>query len=298
MTEAYRKLHDSSRASAAVSKIEQAIGLSPETVKTLIGHVKKQAKNQILNYEQDAKIEKEEIIADKSRLQSEEESPNAEGVKGKLAKEEAKLSDDEQKEQVAKLKVNEIKRIEKILTIIEAAKFSALQRAKKKLSELKTGENSEIRKRDLEDLEKDFNNKRRRRNQITIWMKGSRNKVDTSHFLRSSSPKRKSWWALRKKSSIKEDERSNELISASDLVKTRYPFAVQKRTKIPKPELSIRDTLMLKMLQKMDGLFEMQGKILKELQKGHKHKAHKWRGHLWKKHKRSVTEKRKKRSAS
>ena len=307
LTEAYLKLQDTERASLAMSKIEEAIGLSPSSVKSIIDDIEARAKQEEKEYEDDMRKEKAEINKEKVVLQNDEHL-TGDGAKTKIKEEEAKLRDDIRKENVAKSEVDKVKKIEKILTIIEAAKYSAMQRAKNKISKLQSVadeglDGGQIRKRDLEDLEKDM--RRRRRNEINIWLKGSRNHIDTSHFLRNQlhrlkkNPERSSQWGTdgnklgllnhletmnekRTRGESTNDERQTSkdgplhrlkffrtLVSNKKLDSGKQ-FAVSKRNDVQqKPESSVDNFIMAKMLEKMDKLYKIQENILKYLKTEH-----------------------------
>lgn len=298
IAEAYRKLQDTERASLAMSKIEEAIGLSPTSVKHIIDDIESQAKQEEHIYEDDMSKEKAEINKEKVLIQK-DEAADGENAKKKIEEDEAKLRDDIRKENVAKLEVDKVKKIEKILTIIEAAKYSAMQRAKKRINNLKGADEGldgdDIRKRDLEDLEKDI--RRQRRNEINIWLKGSRNRIDTSHFLRHNIGKlvkhgeESSRWDSEDKKLL--DHSQNEKISESAvdglpqenrLHKLKFfrtlvsnkkldsgkPLAVEKRTDVPeKPKKSADAFIMAKLLEKVDKLYKIQEDILKYLKTEH-----------------------------
>ena len=302
-----------------MSKIEEAIGLSPSSVRHIIDDVEKQAKEEEAQYEDDMSKEKADINKEKGLLQS-DNATEPDEAKKKIAEDEAKLRDDIQKENGAKLEVDKIKKIEKILTIIEAAKYSAMQRAKNKMNKLRIAddgtENEEIRKRDLEDLEKDI--RRRRRNEINIWLKGSRNHIDTSHFLRNhigrlrlrkQEEENSRRWNSEDKNLSEHSQDGNlgksavdDLTKEGKLRKLRFfktlvsnkrldsgnKFAVEKRTDISKkPEQSANTFVMAKLLQKMDKIFKIQEDILKFLKAEHeihdlqkKPEAKRWRRSL------------------
>ena len=298
LAEAYRKLHDSERASLAMSKIEEAIGLSPSSVKYIIDDIEKQAKQEENRYEDEMSKEKAEINKEKQLLQN-DEVLHGEDAKKKVKEEEAKLRDDIKKENVAKQEVDKVKKIEKILTIIEAAKYSAMQRAKKKINKLEGADEGldgdDIRKRDLEDLERDI--RRRRRNEINIWLKGSRNRIDTSHFLRNhlgrleKHREESSRWESEDKKLLDHSENEKLSKSALDEVPTESSLhklkffktlvsnkeldsgkkvSVEKRTEVPeKPEHPANAIVMAKMLEKMDRMFKIQEDILKYLKTEH-----------------------------
>lgn len=298
LAEAYRKLHDSERASLAMSKIEEAIGLSPSSVKHIIDDIEKQAKQEENRYEDEMSKEKAEINKEKQLLQN-DEVPDGEDAKKKVKEEEAKLRDDIKKENVAKQEVDKVKKIEKILTIIEAAKYSAMQRAKKKINKLEGADEGldgdDIRKRDLEDLERDI--RRRRRNEINIWLKGSRNRIDTSHFLRNhlgrleKHREESSRWESEDKKLLDHSENEklsksalDEVPKESSLHKLKFfktlvsnkeldsgkNVSVEKRTEVPeKPEHPSNAIVMAKMLEKMDRMFKIQEDILKYLKTEH-----------------------------
>lgn len=320
-----------------MSKIEEAIGLSPNSVKHIINDIENQAKMEANQYEDDMSKEKAEITKEKESLEKNQEADDAQARK-KIQDDEEKLRNDIKKESVAKLEVDKIKKIEKILTIIEAAKYSAMQRAKKRIHKLKADEGvadgDDIRKRDLEDLENDI--RRRRRNEINIWLKGSRNRIDTSHFLRNRlgrlgrhHEEDRSRWSLDQKTLLHHSENSEKINETDDdpkkskLHKLKFfktlssnkkldsgnQFPVAKRTDVPtKPENSANAFIMAKMLDKMDKLFKIQADILKYLKTEHsinrlqkKPFAKRWkRGlHNSKHHKKTLKDiKRKKRNAN
>lgn len=320
-----------------MSKIEEAIGLSPNSVKHIINDIENQAKMEANQYEDDMSKEKAEITKEKESLEKNQEADDAQARK-KIQDDEEKLRNDIKKESVAKLEVDKIKKIEKILTIIEAAKYSAMQRAKKRIHKLKADEGvadgDDIRKRDLEDLENDI--RRRRRNEINIWLKGSRNRIDTSHFLRNRlgrlgrhHEEDRARWSLDQKTLLHHSENSEKINETDDdpkeskLHKLKFfktlssnkkldsgnQFPVAKRTDVPtKPENSTNAFIMAKMLDKMDKLFKIQADILKYLKTEHsinrlqkKPFAKRWkRGlHNSKHHKKTLKDiKRKKRNAN
>lgn len=280
-----------------MSKIEEAIGLSPNSVRHIVDDIENQAKMEASRYEDDMSKEKAEITKEKELLGKNEVADDVQ-VKNKIQEDEQKLRDDIKKENVAKLEVDKIKKIEKILTIIEAAKYSAMQRAKKRIHKLKAddgvADGDDIRKRDLEDLENDI--RRQRRNEINIWLKGSRNRIDTSHFLRNRlgrlgrhREEERSGWSLDQKknrhSEISEKlNKTDDDLKKSKLYRLKFfntlssnkkldsgnHFLVNKRTDVPtKPETSANAFVMAKMLDKMDKLFKIQGEILKYLKTEH-----------------------------
>lgn len=282
-----------------MSKIEEAIGLSPTSVRHIVDDIEKQAKMETSRYEDDMSKEKAEITKEKEHLEKDEVADDVQAKK-KLQDDETKLRNNIKKENVAKLEVDKIKKIEKILTIIEAAKYSAMQRANKRIHKLKTDDGTadgdDIRKRDLEDLENDI--RRRRRNEINIWLKGSRNRINTSHFIRSHlarlgrhQKERNSRWSLDEKNLLHISENSADKLNQTDddtkekrLQKLKFfktlssnkkldsgkQFLVGKKTDVPsKPETSANALVMAKMLDKMDKLFKIQGDILKYLKTEH-----------------------------
>ena len=280
-----------------MSKIEEAIGLSPNSVKHIINDIENQAKMDANRYEDDMSKQKAEITKEEENLEKNQEVDDAQARK-KIQDDQQKLRDDVKKESVAKLEVDKIKKIEKILTIIEAAKYSAMQRANKRIHKLKADEGADgddIRKRDLEDLENDI--RRRRRNEINIWLKGSRNRIDTSHFLRNrigrlgrQHKEERSRWSLDQKTALHHSEDSDKINKTDDdpreskLHKLKFfktlssnkkldsgnEFHVAKRTDVPtKPENSANAFIMAKMLEKMDKLFKIQADILKYLKTEH-----------------------------
>ena len=281
-----------------MSKIEEAIGLSPNSVKHIISDIENQAEMDANRYEDDMSKEKAEITKEKEILEKDQVA-DEDQAKKKIQNDEQKLRNDIKKENVAKLEVDKIKKIEKILTIIEAAKYSAMQRAKKRIHKLKADEGvsdgDDIRKRDLEDLENDI--RRRRRNEINIWLKGSRNRIDTSHFLRKhigSLGRRheedRPRWSLDQKTLLHHSEASDKsnktdddlkesklhklkffkTLSSSKNLNAGNELPVAKRTDVPrKPENSANAFIMAKMLDKMDKLFKIQADILKYLKTEH-----------------------------
>ncbi|XP_068762673.1 uncharacterized protein [Montipora capricornis] len=309
LEEAYRKLQNTRRAKLAMSKIEEAIGLSPSSVKHIIDDIETQAKEEEKLYEDDMGKERADINKEKALLQNDELQAGDNAAKEKIKEDEAKLRDDIRKENVAKSEVDKIKKIEKILTIIEAAKYSAMQRARKKMNTLQGADEGldgeEIRKRDLEDLEKDM--RRRRRNEINIWLKGSRNRIDTSHFLRNHLSRlakhrqKSSRWgsygnklSLLNRFQVQNEERSepsaDEAPKQNPLHKLKFfktlvsnrkldsgkQFSITKRTEVQKkPKNTVDNFIMAKMLEKMDKLFKIQENILKYLKMEHdRHRQH------------------------
>lgn len=279
-----------------MSKIEEAIGLSPSSVRHIIDDIENQAKQEESQYEDDMSKEKAEINKEKALLQNDGVSDGKDTRKN-IQEDENKLRDDIRKENVAKLEVDKIKKIEKILTIIEAAKYSAMQRAKKRINKLGKGadeglDGDDIRKRDLEDLERDI--RRRRRNEINIWLKGSRNRIDTSHFLRNHLGRLQRhreegsrWNSDGKKifdhsesqkfseSEFSKESRLHKLKFFKTLVSNKTleagkQSAVEKRTEVPeKPKKIVDALIMSKLLEKMDKLFKIQEDILKYLKAEH-----------------------------
>lgn len=282
-----------------MSKIEEAIGLSPNSVRHIVDDIERKAKLEASRYEDDMSKEKDEITKVKERLEKNEVADDAQAKK-KIQEDEQKLRDDVTKENNAKSEVEKIKKIEKILTIIEAAKYSAMQRAKKRIHKMKADEGiadgEDIRKRDLEDLEKDI--RRQRRNEINIWLKGSRNRIDASHFLRNRLGRlgrhrkgERSEWNSDKKNHVLDHSDISEKLNKTDdeqkeskLHKLKFfntlssnkkldsgnQFAVIKRADVPtKPENPANAVVMAKMMDKMDKLFKIQGEILKYLKTEH-----------------------------
>ena len=280
-----------------MTKIEEAIGLSPNTVRNIIDVIEKQAKNEKKGYEQELNKEKSEINKEKEIIQSNE--PGVTDQAKKIIKvDEAKVRNDVRKESIAKGEVDNIKKIEKILTIIEAAKYSAMQRAKNRLKHLKASEGADdIRKRDLQDVEKDL--KKQRRDEVNIWLKGSRNQIDTSHVLRTQGSR---FSKLRERSDrlMQENKEPNRLLqedftsttktnqttnesegsrlrklklykrfTASKVLDSGKRFEIQNIADEPKTEESVNAVVMSKMLKKMDDLFKVQAKILKFLKEDH-----------------------------
>lgn len=279
LTEALNKVHDTKQAATVVQKIENTIGLSPPAVNHIINDVESETNKEKIQFDQDIKNDEDEIQKDKKLIN--DESTNKEDMQKKIEEKKKKLDEDKKRDEVAKTKLATIKKIEKILTIIETAKYSALKRAKEHLMKLKTEKDPQIRKRDLETLEKDLKkseaNHLHRRNEINIWLKGSRNNINTSHFLEG---KRK------EKEAKKKNYNAFGSPSIPKLAIARFSANVAKKSKIDVPANSsvhnseaskekavkkpkIGVILMRKLLQRMDDLYDMQSKILTQLIKDH-----------------------------
>lgn len=278
LTEALNKVHDTKKAASVVQKIENTIGLSPPAVNHIIDDVESETKKEKMQFDQEIMNDEDEIQKDKKLIN--DEGTNKEQVQKKIEEEKKKLDEDKKRDEVAKTKLASIKKIEKILTIIETAKYSALKRAKEHLLKIKTEKDPQIRKRDLETLEKDLKkseeNHLHRRNEINIWLKGSRNNINTSHFVEG---KRK------EKEAPKRNYNVFGSPSMPKLAIARFSTKVAKKSKIDTPANSSANAsetskktakkpkigviLMRKLLQRMDDLYDMQSKILTQLIKDH-----------------------------
>ena len=83
LKEAYLKLQDTERDSLAMSRIEEAIGLSPSSVKSIIDDIEARAKQEEKEYEDDMRKEKAEINKEKVLLQNDEHL-TGDGAKKKI----------------------------------------------------------------------------------------------------------------------------------------------------------------------------------------------------------------------
>lgn len=115
---AKEKDYEARKSSIAVENIEKAIGLDEQTIESLIDDVKSVSRRQEVRYHG-------AILNDKK----EEES----AVDDKKAEAEDRLLKDEELEGKAIETVNQINRLEKVLTVVEAAKFDAQRRANQRL---------------------------------------------------------------------------------------------------------------------------------------------------------------------
>lgn len=259
-----------------MQKIENKIGLSPPAVSHIIDDVESETKNEKTQFDQQVKQEEEKIKNDKKLS---DEVPDNENLKNKINEEQHRLDDDIKRENIAKTKLETIKKIEKILTVIETAKYSALKRAKEHLLRLKSEKDPQIRKRSLEALERDLHNSEEkhlhRRNEINIWLKGSRNNINTSHFLEG---KKKGKHEEKKRSkldvfgspSIPKLEIANFAAKFAKKANITLPKVASKKTEIKKPKKEkVGVILMRKLLTRMDDLYDMQSKILTQLIKDH-----------------------------
>ncbi|XP_028404852.1 proline-rich extensin-like protein EPR1 [Dendronephthya gigantea] len=111
---AKEKDYETRRSSIAVENIEKAIGLDEKTIESLIDDVKQVSLRQTVQYEN-------AVMKDKK------EDEEAEG--NKKVQTEDKLLRDEELENKAKETVDLINRLERVMTIIEVAKFDAQRRA-------------------------------------------------------------------------------------------------------------------------------------------------------------------------
>ena len=111
---AKEKEYETRKSAIAVENIEKEIGLDEKTIESLIDDVKQVSQRQEMKYEN-------AILKDKK------DEANAEGER-KLETED-KLLRDEELEGKAKETVDQINRLEKVMTVVEAAKFDAQRRA-------------------------------------------------------------------------------------------------------------------------------------------------------------------------
>lgn len=115
---AKEKEYESRRSAIAVENIEKAIGLDEETIESLIDDVKRVSQRQQIEYEN-------AILKDRK--------DEAESVGERKLETEDKLLRDEELEGKAKETVDQINRLEKVMTIVEAAKFDAQRRSSQQL---------------------------------------------------------------------------------------------------------------------------------------------------------------------
>lgn len=115
---AKEKDYETRKSAIAVENIEKAIGLDQSTIESLIDDVKRVSEGQKVRYEG-------------AILKDRKEEQVAEG--GKKADAEEKLLKDEELEEKAKETVDQINRLERVMTVVEAAKFDAQRRANQQL---------------------------------------------------------------------------------------------------------------------------------------------------------------------
>ncbi len=115
---AKEKDYESRKSAIAVENIEKSIGLDEQTIESLIDDVKQVSQRQTIQYEN-------AIMKDRK----EEEEAQGE----RKLKTEEKLLRDEELEGKAKETVDQINRLEKVMTVVEAAKFDAQRRAGEQL---------------------------------------------------------------------------------------------------------------------------------------------------------------------
>lgn len=278
LNEAITKIHDTEKAAQVVQKIENKIGLTPPAVSHIIDDVESETKSEKKEFDHEVKQEEEKIHNEKEIMN---DVPNNDNIKNKIKKEEMKLEDVRKRDEIAKVKLATIKKIEKILTVIESAKYSALKRAKEHLRRLKLEKDPQIRKRSLEAIEKDLTNSEKRhlhkRNEINIWLKGSRNSINTSHFLEGEKkePKKlKRRFKVFGSPSIPKLAIANFAADFGKKAKMNLPRLLIKKSKVPKApkapkKQKIGVILMRKLLQRMDDLYDMQSKILTQLVQDH-----------------------------
>ena len=115
---AKEKEYETRRSAIAVENIEKAIGLDEKTIESLIDDVKQVSQRQQIQYEN-------AILKDRK--------DEAESVGERKVETEDKLLRDEELEGKAKETVDQIDRLEKVMTIVEAAKFDAQRRSSQQL---------------------------------------------------------------------------------------------------------------------------------------------------------------------
>ena len=115
---AKEKEYETRRSAIAVENIEKAIGLDEKTIESLIDDVKQVSQRQQIEYEN-------AILKDRKDEQ--------ESVGERKLKTEDKLLRDEELEGKAKETIDQINRLEKVMTIVEAAKFDAERRSSQQL---------------------------------------------------------------------------------------------------------------------------------------------------------------------
>ena len=115
---AKEKEYETRRSAIAVENIEKAIGLDEKTIESLIDDVKQVSQRQQIQYEN-------AILKDRK--------DEAESVGEGKVETEDKLLRDEELEGKAKETVDQINRLEKVMTIVEAAKFDAQRRSSQQL---------------------------------------------------------------------------------------------------------------------------------------------------------------------
>jgi len=128
-----------------------------------------------------------------------------------------------------------------------------------------------------------------KRNEINIWLKGSRNNINTSHFLESErthkEPKKKNYQMFRASAVPKlgiarfaaKFAKKADIVTPQAATSKRDKIAMPKMPKMPKlpkmpkkpkrPKIGV--ILMRKLLTRMDDLYDMQSKILTQLIKDH-----------------------------
>lgn len=115
---AKEKDYETRKSSIAVENIEKAIGLDEQTIESLIDDVKSVSRRQEIRYHG-------AILNDKKEEESAEDDQKVEA--------EDRLLKDEELEGKARETINLINRLEKVLTVVEVAKFDAQRRANQQL---------------------------------------------------------------------------------------------------------------------------------------------------------------------
>ena len=159
--------------------------------------------------------------------------------------------------------------------MIEAAKYSALQRAKTRLQELDAQKDIlRIRKRDLEEESGVTDLKRNRRNEINIFLHGSRNKIDASHLVERKKEYNDNYKKrIRNKLSNATHHKTLNSVTvvsppADKLADPVFPPASRvKKSKIHKKKHNGRSKMMMDILRKIDRVFKLDTKILAQLGK-------------------------------
>ncbi|XP_032236747.2 proteoglycan 4 [Nematostella vectensis] len=269
LIQALTKVKNTQKAAEVVKKIEDKIGLSPPSVNHIIDDVETETKKE--RDQTDQAIRDEEAVLEKQAKALNDGSNSTKTSSQDLEKKKMKLEEDRKRNEIAKQKLASIRKIEKILTFIETARWSAIKRAKEHVKSLQKG-GLEIKKRDLHESENEIE-KRRRRNNINIWLKGSRNSINTSRFFEGARKRNKnSTHASTWPNSFKDD--SNSEGSASRSSPTPTGSSVIKRNHIAKKS-KIGVLLLKKLLQRVDNLYDMQSKILTQLIKNNGNKRRK-----------------------
>lgn len=275
LNEAITKIHDTNKAAQVVQNIENRIGLAPPAVNHIIDDVESETKSEKTEFDHELKQEEEKVKNEKKMMNDVPENSN---IKKKIEEEEKKLEDVRKRDEIAKVKLATIKKIEKILTVIETAKYSALKRAREHLLRLKSEKDPQIQKRSLEAFEKDLHKSEKRhlhrRNEINIWLKGSRNNINTSHFIEGNKKQKEDEREHRFKAfgepSIPKLAIANFAAKYAKKANITLPKLISKKHKIEKPKKQkVGVILMKKLLQRMDDLYVMQSKILTQLIKEH-----------------------------